>query len=98
MSGIGVGAVFALAAAVLAGGAIAVTVGIRRGGAARVPQGSGRPARPRCDAAVVEMEAENPAEPVGIAEVRASKGPRRVGAGPSRVRGQAGRSRSAGPM
>jgi MFS family permease len=63
VSGAGVGAVFALAAAILAGGAVSVTLGMRRSaatggaGTGRASMGAGA-----IDAAVIELEAENPAE------------------------------------
>jgi len=64
VSGVGVGAVFALAAAILAAGAIYVGLGLRRGGAATfaLVGASPVPSAEAIDATVRELEAENPAE------------------------------------
>ncbi len=64
VSGIGVAAVFALAAAILAAGALYVGLGLRRGGTATfaVAGTSPVPSAAAIDAAVRDLEAENPAE------------------------------------
>jgi MFS family permease len=62
--GVGIGAVFALAAAILAAGAVAVGVGLRQSGA-EMPATAGPasvPSAAAIDATVRDLEAENPAE------------------------------------